>query len=85
LGSSIPDLHDYGEMVCGTCMHKHSLLWHYKKETPDDSDQIKAEACSGAVENCVTPSDIKIEDIRSKTVKTEDRGKSILCVMQCIA
>jgi hypothetical protein len=84
LGSSIPALHDYGEMVCGACMHKHTFLWHYKKETSDDSEQIKAETCNGTVENCVTPNDIKIEDIRSQTVKLEDRGKSIVCVMQCI-
>jgi len=81
LGSSIPAHHDYGEMVCGTCMHKHTFLWHYKKETPDDSDQKRAEACNGTVENCVTPDDIKVEDIKSKTVKTEGRGKSILCVV----
>jgi len=42
---------------------------------PDDSDQKRAEACIGTVENCVTPNDIKVEDIKSKTVKTEDRGK----------
>jgi hypothetical protein len=62
-------------------MHKHTFLWHYKKETPDDSDQIRAVACNGTVENCVTPNDIKVEDIKSKMVKTEDRGKSILCVL----
>jgi len=56
-------------------MHKHTFLWHYKKEMPDDSDQKRAEACIGTVENCVTPNDIKVEDIKSKTVKTEDRGK----------
>jgi E3 ubiquitin-protein ligase UBR7 len=74
LGSSIPVHHDYGEMVCGTCMHKHAFLWHYKKETPEDSDQKRVEACNGTVENCVTPDDVKVEDIKSKTVKTEGRG-----------
>jgi hypothetical protein len=81
LGSSVPTHHDYGEMVCGACMHKHTFLWHYKKETPNDNDQKRAEACNGIVENCATPNDIKTEDIGSKTGKTEDRGKSLLCIV----
>jgi hypothetical protein len=81
LGSSIPALHDYGEMVCGNCMHKHAFLWQYKKELADDKDQINTEACNGTMENGVNPNEIKIEDIRNNTVKTEERGKFILCVL----
>lgn len=62
-------------------MHKHTFLWHYKKETLDDSDQKRVEACNGTVQNCVTPDDTKVEDIKSKTVKTENKGKSILCIV----
>ena len=62
-------------------MHKHAFLWQYKKELADDKDQINTEACNGTMENGVNPNEIKIEDIRNKTVKTEERGKFILCVL----
>lgn len=74
LGSNVPALHDYGEMVCGSCMEKHAFLWQYKKEMPDQDGVIKVEVCNGTMEAGENVNEIKIEDTRSKIMKTVDRG-----------
>lgn len=80
----MPTLHDYGEMVCGTCMEKHTFLWQYKREMPDQDGVIKVEVCNGTVEAGENVDEIKIEDTRSKIIKTEDRGKFICCIVHGI-
>jgi hypothetical protein len=80
LGSNVPALHDYGEMVCGSCMERHTFLWQYKKEIPDQDGVVKVEACSGTVETVENGNEMKIDDSKSKIIKTEDRGKSICCM-----
>jgi hypothetical protein len=80
MGSSVPALHDYGEMVCGTCMDKHTFLWQYKKMPDENCIMKKMDVCNGALENGVNINEIKSEDIRNETIKTEERGKFILCI-----
>lgn len=77
----MPVLHDYGEMVCGTCMDKHTFLWQYKKEMPDEDSIIKMEVCNGTAENGENINEIKSEDIKNKTIKAEERGKCIFCLI----
>jgi len=77
----VPALHDYGEMVCGTCMDKHTFLWQYKKETPDEDSIIKVEVCNGIMENGENVNEIKNGDMRNKTIKTEERGKFMFCIV----
>lgn len=76
----MPALHDYGEMVCGSCMEKHTFLWQYKREIPEQDGVIKVEVCNGTGEAGENVNEIKIEDTRSKIIKTEDRGKFICFV-----
>jgi hypothetical protein len=61
-------------------MEKHTFLWQYKKEMPDQDGVIKVEVCNGTIEAGENVNEIKIEDTRSKTIKTEDRGKYICCM-----
>jgi hypothetical protein len=63
-------------------MEKHTFLWQYKKETPDEGGVSKVEACSGTVEMEEIGNEMKIEDSRSKIIKTEDSGKSTCCTVE---
>jgi hypothetical protein len=81
LGSNVPALHDYGEMVCGTCMDKHTFLWQYRKEIPDEDSKMKIEVCNGTAEHVENTNEMKSEDIKNKTIKAEERGKFIFCIL----
>lgn len=74
MGSNVPALHDYGEMVCGSCMDKHTFLWQYKKEMPTEDCVMKMEVCSGTVKDVKDLNEVTLDDFKNNTIKADERG-----------
>lgn len=95
LGSNVPALHDYGEMVCGSCMEKLPFLWQYKicpvkKETEDngvvdvcngtaDSVEIKPEVTNNENAKGCLMKEVKREKEEHGAVFFSDGWRKLLC------
>ncbi|PSN37508.1 putative E3 ubiquitin-protein ligase UBR7, partial [Blattella germanica] len=77
LGSTIPALHDYEEMVCGTCIDKHPFLSQYqgspaKSESVSDEASIKVEVvdvCNGTMNSTDLKTEVLQENSRVCVLK----------------
>ncbi|KAJ9594325.1 hypothetical protein L9F63_014242 [Diploptera punctata] len=74
LGSKVPALHEYGEMVCASCMERLPFLWQYKV-TP----VIKESEDSALVDVDVTTDEVKKDPEEHGAVFFPEGWRKLLC------